>query len=221
MCNYDGSYNIKNNLVTPWSFLVSLKITIIYGVIFKNARFQNLLRMVIRLLLGLTNGTMAASRTSLREVCGRQHVVIGMAYLGGENIVSAVHRGERGGFVASWHKKCDGKILYSLYITFRGGLQAWFMLSCPFLSPVRVKVSSARVGHVYWRSSRDACDSLSRGILLYRRLRQVCLKLNSGTRVGRDGHSEERLDFTLLFRLQPVAYCLVVLTTFPLLFLLP
>lgn len=44
-----------------------------------------------RMLLGLTNGIMAASRTSLREVCGSYHAEVGMAYLDGENAVLTSH----------------------------------------------------------------------------------------------------------------------------------
>jgi len=44
-----------------------------------------------RLLLGLTNGIMAASRTSIRDVCGPYHADVGMAYLGGENAILSSH----------------------------------------------------------------------------------------------------------------------------------
>lgn len=37
-----------------------------------------------RFMLGSMNGTMPAARTVLREVCGEKHVVVGMAYMGGE-----------------------------------------------------------------------------------------------------------------------------------------
>ena len=43
-----------------------------------------LVRCFSRLILGLTNGIMAAARTSVRELCGREHVVTGMVYIGGE-----------------------------------------------------------------------------------------------------------------------------------------
>ena len=39
-----------------------------------------------RLILGLTNGITPALRTTLREVCGEEHVLRGMIYLSGEGI---------------------------------------------------------------------------------------------------------------------------------------
>lgn len=37
-----------------------------------------------RLILGLTNGNMPALRTTVNEVCGREHVVVGMIYFSSE-----------------------------------------------------------------------------------------------------------------------------------------
>lgn len=39
-----------------------------------------------RLILGLTNGITPALRTTLREVCGKEHVLRGMTYLSGEGL---------------------------------------------------------------------------------------------------------------------------------------
>ena len=39
---------------------------------------------VVRFLLGLFNGTTAASRTLVSEVCGKEHEVVGMGVLSGE-----------------------------------------------------------------------------------------------------------------------------------------
>lgn len=37
-----------------------------------------------RFILGLLNGIMPAVRTTVHEVCGPEHVVMGLAYVGGE-----------------------------------------------------------------------------------------------------------------------------------------
>lgn len=39
-----------------------------------------------RLILGLTNGITPALKTTLREVCGEEHVLRGMTYLSGEGL---------------------------------------------------------------------------------------------------------------------------------------
>lgn len=38
----------------------------------------------LRLLLGMTEGIVITVRTSLRELCGREHVVTGVVYIGGK-----------------------------------------------------------------------------------------------------------------------------------------
>ncbi|CAN0354461.1 unnamed protein product [Ascophyllum nodosum] len=54
-----------------------------------------------RLLLGLTNGMLAAARISLREMCGREHVVIGMVYMGGARAMGLVLGTGIGGLLAT------------------------------------------------------------------------------------------------------------------------
>ena len=39
-----------------------------------------------RLILGLTNGMASATKTTMREVCGQEHVMQGMSYICGENV---------------------------------------------------------------------------------------------------------------------------------------
>lgn len=37
--------------------------------------------------MGLTNGIMPALRTTISEVCGPEHVVLGMTYISGKSLI--------------------------------------------------------------------------------------------------------------------------------------
>ncbi|CAN0447881.1 unnamed protein product, partial [Ascophyllum nodosum] len=57
--------------------------------------------IVSRVMIGLTNGIVAAVRTSVREICGREHVVTGMVYIGGAKAMGLLVGSGLGGLLAT------------------------------------------------------------------------------------------------------------------------